>query len=1118
VKSHPPIAPLIEFPSLDRRERSLFTPGRRLVTIVAGSLFLAAVAGCSRQSSLDRHLKRGYEFFEQEKYEEATIEYLNVLRIDGTNSVAILNSGLAHYRRGEPVRALPFLFAAKEQDPDNIQVKLNLGRIFRAGNELEVARTEAAEVLNLDPDNFRALVLLADCSVEVEEVRDAISVLGKNEKLFSDRAPFHLALGHLLFKQKKNELAGEAFDRAGSLDPENPAVLEALGNFYALIGKLDRAETYLSSAAEKAAAGAGPQVRYARFKYAMGKKHEAKELLEEIVQAKPDSVQAWQLLGELALLEGAFEDCQKAVDKIQQAEAGNFEGRQLLARLLLLKGETAKSIEVFENLNERYPYAPAISKQLAIAYLKDGRIAEAKGALDKTLSLNPRDAAAQIQRARIDLSLRAADSAIERLTELLEENPENTQAMILLIRAYLSGEDKDPKAAIETCRLLADLLPGKHSGPYLLGRLYRRLDKMEEARTAFQESLRIEPNFFLKEAQAAFKNALEIAPNFLPALSGLCAVEVELGVEDLAAARVLEAIAERPEQPGLHYLLGTIYADQEKDVEAEAALRKEIEIEPRQEGSYLALAQLLYKKKRLDQALKEVEEVLEVNPDLQSALMMAGMFYEQLKDNVAALDRYERILKLNPNFVGAANNAAYLFGETPGKLDRAFELAKHARKLKPDDPFIADTLGWIAYKHGDYVWALTLIQEAAEAFPEHPEIQYHLAATHLALGDEEESAKALATALEHAEEDWSRAAWARLVTELLARPIEEVTDTDVPLVAHALAEDPVNPAALVRQVVLHEKAGQWDQAKTICGRLLESNGDFLWPLLRMIKYEEKDSGDLSRAFELAQQARTLAPDDPEVAHVAGWLAYREGEHDWAFGLLRQSGEARPRDAEVQYHFSLASFTQGQIDRAQEIAEAASRIESSSPVPAAAEDFRKILQAIKSSTADPEVVRLAEAMPESDPRYTAARIVIALQLESDGKVGNAVQILESIFETSPRIAQVAKEAARLYANHLDNDQRAYELASKARALLPEDPDVSFLLGKVAYGRKEFDWAGQLLEETITRRPGDSEAIYLLGFCRAGQNNAPQAEELLKKALKLDPDSNYAAEAKQLLSQK
>ena len=79
-------------------------------------------------------------------------------------------------------------------------------------------------------------------------------------------------------------------------------------------------------------------------------------------------------------------------------------------------------------------------------------------------------------------------------------------------------------------------------------------------------------------------------------------------------------------------------------------------------------------------------------------------------------------------------------------------------------------------------------------------------------------------------------------------------------------------------------------------------------------------------------------------------------------------------------------------------------------------------------------------------------------------------------------------------------------------------MSFLLGKVAYGRKEFDWAGQLLEETITRRPGDSEAIYLLGFCRAGQNNAPQAEALLKKALKLDPDSNHAAEAKQLLSQK
>lgn len=1065
--------------------------------ITVGALLLAAFAGCSKQSALERHMKRGNEYFEQEKYEESTIEYLNALRIDGTNSVAILNSGFAHYRRGEPVRALPFLIAAKEQDPANIQVRLYLGRIFRAGSELEASRAEAAEILKLEPDNLLALALLADSSTAVEEVRDALSRLKEKEEQFAERAPYHLAVGHLLLRQQKKELAGESFDRAGALEPDNPAVLEALGNFYALIGDLDRAETYLSSAAEKGSTGSSPQIRYARFKYAMGLHDEAKAILEQILQDKPDSVQAWQLWGELALLDGAFDDCKEAVDRILEIHEENYEGHQLHARLLLLKGETSKSVEVFEKLNERYPYSPAVSKQLAIAYLKDGKIAEARDALDKTLSLDPLDAAAQIQRARLDLNFLDPDSAIERLTNLLEEYPENAQAMILLVRAYLSLEDPDHDSAIETCRSLAEVLPDKHSGPYLLGRLFLRLSRLEEAQAAFQESL-------------------EIAPNFLPALSGLSAVEVKLGVADLATARVLEAIGKRSGQRGLHYLLGTLYADQGKDVEAEAAFRKEIEIEPRRVGSYLALARLLFENDRIELALKEVEEVLEVNPDLQSALMMAGMFYEQLQQNDAALELYDRILELNPNFVGAANNAAYLYGQKEGQLDRAFELAKLARKLEPEDPSIADTLGWIAYKRGDYVWALTLIQEATDSFREHPEILYHLASTHLALGDEEATVKALTAALEHADDDWPKTGQVRLLMEILALPIEEVSQKDAPLLERILAEDPENPAAWVRRVVLHEKAGQMDQAEEICARLLDNNADFLWPLLRMIRYEEDRSHDLSALLELAQQARRLAPDNPEVAHVAGWLAFRAGDFDWAFGLLRQSGDALPENAEIQYHYSLAAFTQGQIDRAQEIADVAYRITTSSSIPAIAGEYGRLLQAIQSGNADPEVVRLAESVSESDHRYTAAQIVLALNLEADGRMDEAVNVYESIFKKAPRIAQAAREAARLYLRYLDDDQRAYELALKARELLPEDPEVSFVLGKVAYGRKEFDWAGQLLEETVALRPDDAEALYLLGFCRAGQDDMTRSRELLGKALKLDPNSDHAAEAKEVLS--
>ena len=59
-------------------------------------------------------------------------------------------------------------------------------------------------------------------------------------------------------------------------------------------------------------------------------------------------------------------------------------------------------------------------------------------------------------------------------------------------------------------------------------------------------------------------------------------------------------------------------------------------------------------------------------------------------------------------------------------LERAFELAEIARAEAPDNPDIADTLGWILYKSGNYERAAGLIKEAAVARPDIADILYHL--------------------------------------------------------------------------------------------------------------------------------------------------------------------------------------------------------------------------------------------------------------------------------------------------------------------------------------------------------------------------------------------------------
>src|SRR5437879_6487547 len=75
----------------------------------------------------------------QEQYQEAILEYRNVLRIDPANERAIRQLGLAHYQLGELGQAFRYLLKAEELAPDNPEVRLKLGTIYFLGGQADEA-------------------------------------------------------------------------------------------------------------------------------------------------------------------------------------------------------------------------------------------------------------------------------------------------------------------------------------------------------------------------------------------------------------------------------------------------------------------------------------------------------------------------------------------------------------------------------------------------------------------------------------------------------------------------------------------------------------------------------------------------------------------------------------------------------------------------------------------------------------------------------------------------------------------------------------------------------------------------------------------------------------------
>src|SRR5215510_12131057 len=164
----------------------------------AGLLIVAllVVAGCSRspEAQKARYLERGDKFAAREQYQEAILEYRNVLRLDPANARAIRQLGLAHYSLGEVLSAFRYLLKARQLNADDYEVRLKLGWIYLRGGKREEAREDAGAVLSKEPNNLDALALLADASTTPTEVDTTIGLLEGQRATLGNRARFYLML------------------------------------------------------------------------------------------------------------------------------------------------------------------------------------------------------------------------------------------------------------------------------------------------------------------------------------------------------------------------------------------------------------------------------------------------------------------------------------------------------------------------------------------------------------------------------------------------------------------------------------------------------------------------------------------------------------------------------------------------------------------------------------------------------------------------------------------------------------------------------------------------------------------------------------------------------------
>ena len=183
-----------------------------------------------------------------------------------------------------------------------------------------------------------------------------------------------------------------------------------------------------------------------------------------------------------------------------------------------------------------------------------------------------------------------------------------------------------------------------------------------------------------------------------------------------------------------------LLAKQGQLAKARALIRSLPESEPRDAVAKVqAETQLLRDAKLWDEAYKVMGEAVARFPEDADLLYDQAMLAERLHRFDDMERQLREAIRLTPDNANAYNALGYSLADRKVRLDEARELIQKALSLKPGDPFITDSMGWLEYRAGRTDEAVRLLREAYQARPD-PEIGAHLGELLWAKGDHEAAA------------------------------------------------------------------------------------------------------------------------------------------------------------------------------------------------------------------------------------------------------------------------------------------------------------------------------------------------------------------------------------------
>ena len=688
------------------------------------------------------------------------------------------------------------------------------------------------------------------------------------------------------------------YRNAAEKDPKSAAIRQKLARTYAALGVLDGARREFVRAADLLPNDDNAQLDAATALFRSGEFLDARTRAESALRRNPHNVKALLLQG---IATAGLRDFDTALKDLQQALALD-------------------------------PSLPQAYADLGALQLAKGKASDAEAALQQAARLAPQDPGPQLAIAQLRWSQRDKDGTEHALNEALKRAPDDRLANRALAIFYMTtGRNAEAERPLKA----AAARPDAPEAQLTLADYYLAQNRPEDAKAVLAPLSKLPEAHAAAEARLAgidyLENRRELAHQRIDALIKAQPSNVQVllvktrwllgeGRTQEARDSARAAVAADPRSADAQFQLGVVYRALHDSVDAVKAFSDVLSLNSRAVAAQIQLAQLnlaigkpdaaiqfannalgvdatnlearlalvraLKARGDLDRAQTELQPLMKTAANTAQVEIEAGELAMARRDVKAARASFERALKLDGRSTDALSGlvTADLVEKKPDAARARLDAALGSR---PNDASLLTLAGRAAFTVKDMTRAEALFKRAIEADPSQFPAYNGLGQVYVAQNKLDE---------------------ARRQYEDLAK---QQPDS---VAAHTMV-------AMILQVQNHpaDARAHYEKILQIDARAVVAANN--------LAYMDAEAGtELDTALQLAQTAKSIAPDDPDVNDTLGWVYVRKNMGQLALDPLQRSVAHTPGSALYRYHLGMAYAQMGDKANARQALEGALRLQ------------------------------------------------------------------------------------------------------------------------------------------------------------------------------------------------